>query len=247
MPPCRCLIVASRVCFHFRRNRRAPTCDAPRLRGFYLRKAAFHDSGYSPRPRPLPSTVSSPPGPFLSRRRCRLTQHLPLMMFASWVCARSENCVSALGPTELELTLRCIRSRTVVRTFRLVRDPAALTFRPVPPRASFQPRVRSPCDARLQLPFDNPPEPSSFDAGPPWPSVRSKLQHLLDASVLLTEPSTSSVAQLLPRPVAFRHTSTYCDYLAALAPNAHRCSFIFSVLSSRDPTARRYLAPACCA
>jgi hypothetical protein len=104
----------SRTCFHFRRNQCASTCDAPRLRGFYLRKAAFRESGYSPRPRPLPSTVSSPPGPFFSRRRCHLTQHLPLMMFASWVCTRSE-CVSTSGPTEIEPTLRCSRSRNVVR------------------------------------------------------------------------------------------------------------------------------------
>lgn len=44
---------------------------------------------------------------------------------------------------------------------------AALTFRPSPPRASFQPRERSPHGAHQQLPFDNPPEPSPFDAGPP--------------------------------------------------------------------------------
>jgi len=81
LPPCRCFIVALRACFHFRRNQRAPTCDAPRLRGFYLRKAAFYESGYSPRPHPLPSSVSSPPGLPFSRRQYRLTQHLPLMMF----------------------------------------------------------------------------------------------------------------------------------------------------------------------
>ena len=62
LPPCRCFIVASRACFRFRRNQRAPTCDASRLRGFYLRKAAFYESGYSPRPHPLPSSVLSPPG-----------------------------------------------------------------------------------------------------------------------------------------------------------------------------------------
>ena len=64
LPPCRCLIVASHARFCFHRSARALTCDAPRLRGLYLRKAAFHESGYSPRPRPLPSSVSSPPGPF---------------------------------------------------------------------------------------------------------------------------------------------------------------------------------------
>jgi len=72
-----------------------PTCDAPRLRGFYLRKAAFHKSGYSPRPCPLPSSVSSPPGSFFSRRRRCLTQHLPLMMFASWVFTSSRSPFSA--------------------------------------------------------------------------------------------------------------------------------------------------------
>jgi hypothetical protein len=32
------------------------TCDASRLRGFDLRQAAFLRSGYSPRPKPLPSS-----------------------------------------------------------------------------------------------------------------------------------------------------------------------------------------------
>jgi hypothetical protein len=39
LPPCRCCTVASRACFCFRRNLRAPTCGASRLRGFYLREA----------------------------------------------------------------------------------------------------------------------------------------------------------------------------------------------------------------
>lgn len=32
------------------------TCKASQLRGFYLRQAAFLRSGYSPRPKPLPSS-----------------------------------------------------------------------------------------------------------------------------------------------------------------------------------------------
>jgi hypothetical protein len=44
--------------FHSRRSERAATCDASRLRGFDPRKAAFHELGYSPRPQPLPSSVS---------------------------------------------------------------------------------------------------------------------------------------------------------------------------------------------
>jgi hypothetical protein len=40
----------------FRRLARTPTCDASRLRGFYLRQVAFLRSGYSPRPKPLPSS-----------------------------------------------------------------------------------------------------------------------------------------------------------------------------------------------
>jgi hypothetical protein len=71
-----------RLHFHFRRSDCATTCDASRLRGFYPRKAAFHESGYSPRPQPLPSSVSSPPGSFLSRRRHRFTQRVPLVVFS---------------------------------------------------------------------------------------------------------------------------------------------------------------------
>jgi hypothetical protein len=41
---------------NFRRLACKSTCDAPRLRGFNLRQAAFLESGYSPRPRPLPSS-----------------------------------------------------------------------------------------------------------------------------------------------------------------------------------------------
>jgi hypothetical protein len=36
--------------------RMPPTCDASRLRGLDLRRAAFLRSGYSPRPKPLPSS-----------------------------------------------------------------------------------------------------------------------------------------------------------------------------------------------
>jgi len=67
---------------YFRGTDVLPLFDAPRLRGFYPRKAAFHESGYSPRPQPLPSSVSSPPGSFLSRRRRRITQRVPLLVFS---------------------------------------------------------------------------------------------------------------------------------------------------------------------
>lgn len=40
----------------FRRLACMSTGDTPQLRGFYLRQAAFPKSGYSPRPRPLPSS-----------------------------------------------------------------------------------------------------------------------------------------------------------------------------------------------
>jgi len=40
----------------FRRLACMSTCKAPRLRGFHLRQAAFLESGYSPRPKPLPSS-----------------------------------------------------------------------------------------------------------------------------------------------------------------------------------------------
>jgi hypothetical protein len=40
----------------FRRLTHKSTCAAPRLRGFHLRQAAFLESGYSPRPKPLPSS-----------------------------------------------------------------------------------------------------------------------------------------------------------------------------------------------
>jgi hypothetical protein len=40
----------------FRRFAPTSTCDAPRLRGFDPRQAAFSESGYSPRPKPLPSS-----------------------------------------------------------------------------------------------------------------------------------------------------------------------------------------------
>jgi len=40
----------------FRRRACEPTRDASRLRGLYLRQAAFLGSGYSPRPKPLPSS-----------------------------------------------------------------------------------------------------------------------------------------------------------------------------------------------
>lgn len=41
---------------NFRRLACMSTCDASRLRGFHLRQAAFLRSGYSPRPKPLPSS-----------------------------------------------------------------------------------------------------------------------------------------------------------------------------------------------
>jgi hypothetical protein len=240
--------------FHRRFTRLLPLSQKPPRSHVRCSSASrlLSTQGRVPRLRLFTSAAPAPLYSFVSSRS------LPLSTSVPSYSAPSAHDVRELGLRAFrELRFRSrpygARAHLAVHPISKRRSPfgsrasAALTFRPVPPRASFQPRVRSPCDARLQLPFDNPPEPSSFDAGPPWPSVRSKLQHLLDASVLLTEPSTSSVAQLLPRPVAFRHTSTYCDYLAALAPNAHRCSFIFSVLSSRDPTARRYLAPACCA
>jgi hypothetical protein len=40
----------------FRRLACKSTRDASRLRGLYLRRAAFLRSGYSPRPKPLPSS-----------------------------------------------------------------------------------------------------------------------------------------------------------------------------------------------
>jgi hypothetical protein len=40
----------------FRRLALPSTCDASRLRGLDLRRAAFFESGYSPRPKPLPSS-----------------------------------------------------------------------------------------------------------------------------------------------------------------------------------------------
>jgi hypothetical protein len=40
----------------FRRLACTSTGEASRLRGLYLRQAAFLESGYSPRPKPLPSS-----------------------------------------------------------------------------------------------------------------------------------------------------------------------------------------------
>jgi hypothetical protein len=40
----------------FRRLACESTCNASRLRGLHLRQAAFLRSGYSPRPKPLPSS-----------------------------------------------------------------------------------------------------------------------------------------------------------------------------------------------
>jgi hypothetical protein len=40
----------------FHRFALTSTCAAPRLRGFHLRRAAFLGFGYSPRPKPLPSS-----------------------------------------------------------------------------------------------------------------------------------------------------------------------------------------------
>jgi hypothetical protein len=51
----------SRAHADFRRPVLAATNDASRLRGFYLREAAFLGSGYSPRPKPLPSSRLSLP------------------------------------------------------------------------------------------------------------------------------------------------------------------------------------------
>jgi hypothetical protein len=41
---------------NFRRLACMSTCDASRLRGLDLRQVAFLRSGYSPRPKPLPSS-----------------------------------------------------------------------------------------------------------------------------------------------------------------------------------------------
>lgn len=46
----------SRSCSDFHRNTPESTCAASRLRGLYLRRAAFLRFGYSPRPKPLPSS-----------------------------------------------------------------------------------------------------------------------------------------------------------------------------------------------
>jgi hypothetical protein len=40
----------------FRRLACTSTCEASQLRGLHLRQAAFLRSGYSPRPKPLPSS-----------------------------------------------------------------------------------------------------------------------------------------------------------------------------------------------
>jgi hypothetical protein len=80
LPPCRCFTVASSVLSRFHRSERIPTCDAPRLRGLYPCETAFHEIGYSPCPCPLPSSVSSPPGPFFPRWVHSFPPHTPLMM-----------------------------------------------------------------------------------------------------------------------------------------------------------------------
>lgn len=46
----------SRSCSDFHRNTLESTCAASRLRGLYLRRAAFLRFGYSPCPKPLPSS-----------------------------------------------------------------------------------------------------------------------------------------------------------------------------------------------
>lgn len=58
----------------FRRLAYKSTCDASRLRGLYLRQAAFLRSGYSPRPKPLPSSNFSSSRFSLSRQRPPLSR-----------------------------------------------------------------------------------------------------------------------------------------------------------------------------
>jgi len=72
LPPCRCLTARSRSRSGLRRFTPASTCDASRLRGLDPRRAAFLESGYSPRPKPLPSSSSGPPGSLFFRRQLRL-------------------------------------------------------------------------------------------------------------------------------------------------------------------------------
>lgn len=63
LPPYRCCTVARRARFDFRRLAPASTCGASRFRGFAPRSTAFLGSGYSPRPKPLPSSrFRAPPG-----------------------------------------------------------------------------------------------------------------------------------------------------------------------------------------
>lgn len=86
LPPCRCCIAARRARSDFRRLALTATNDASRLRGFDPRRAAFLGFGYSPHPRPLPSSDSfssrlthstwcrlSPPPPALVVRKLGLS------------------------------------------------------------------------------------------------------------------------------------------------------------------------------
>jgi hypothetical protein len=73
--------------------------------------------------------------------------------------------------------------------------------------------------------------------------LHSKLQHLLDAHGFSTAVPPRRRVQLLPRSVSCRHTDPSASTLRPPRLNAHRCSFTFSVLSSRDPTTRRFPLP----
>jgi len=132
----------------FRRLACTSTCDASRLRGFYLCKAAFYESGYSPRPHPLPSSVSSPPGHPFSRRQCRFTQHVPLMMFSSLGLHALRLFFRPVGLVKLAATLRSPQLRSLRSPFGALR---------LQPRSPFGARSPEPRPPQLAITFRRPP------------------------------------------------------------------------------------------
>jgi hypothetical protein len=241
--------------FHRRFTRLLPLSQKPPRSHVRCSSASrlLSTQGRVPRLRLFTSAAPAPLYSFVSSRS------LPLSTLVPSYSAPSAHDVRELGLR----AFRELRFRSRPYGAR-----AHLAVHPIPnrrPNLSARPRSSSPDLSASSAPSFHPTEGAIALRRPPaitfWATRLNRHLSTPAHPGLLSTPSCSTFSMLRfflrNRPLLqwrnfFRApwpsgTRAPCDHLTVLAPNAHRCSFIFSVLSSRDPTARRYLAPACCA
>lgn len=231
--------------FHRRFTRLFPLSQKPTRSHVRCSSASrlLSAQGRVPRIRLLTSSVPAPLYSFVSSRSLLLSTSVP------FYSAPSAHDVCELGLRAFRNALSAFRpygARAHLAVHPISRrDPpfdvsvsAAGTFRPSPPRASSNHE-----SVRLTAPTSNCLSTTRLNrhlAMPahPWPSSTPS------CSIFSMLRSFLRDRPRLPWRNFFRApwpagTRGPCDHLTVLAPNAHRCSFIFSVLSSRDPTTRR--------